>query len=975
MHQNEPFDHIEKHGIFMFTPSDFYLSFIHKIEDLKGSFSTIKDIFVSIPKFEERVVINPDTGRESRAKILKEKNNYLNLKDGYSASAFFDNLYQYATSQKERLSFGHNIRYLIKVASTNDKIQEEGFFKMLKNFSANLNSSYLDEIFLEGDLGNIVMAAINIFERNLELTFAQKHWQGDPKLLELIFASLSRYEREMLDEFIKRYGARYSQEEIRRAIYNAQIIFLGVNYQLLHYFSFIEPETPITASGYGEIMMSFYNQGTTIQRRFGGNNLTAGGADYMPINYYISNFDHRDGKKKWKIAYDESFERGRAVFYPLTLDDNWKTVRLAINPGNICEAGGFSYLARWRMFNAYKYYLIETGVLSYDKESLDFDKHGVKTYTLAWKHLENLGINTLKNFAIDKFILDEIVKDGEPNETKIEAFVNLFEYLYDRYYSQTIAGVTLGNIFLPKEVRDKESFVAYLKKRLSSRYPPSVIKGFAKELIYDVFTMMLIERSPSKLLTLEKPMFTQNGEILMDEVRQRLTTGEGTKMSYEEFQIALKDLQYVETELRARTIKEMERLKERLGNVYGDLEQSKSQIDFVLDEAKIRRFLTEYYQLKGLPKEEREKRIGATISVFKTTIGGAKEIPQIAKWERKLAGEGDKSGEIKEKKEQLAEKKRKILRTNKERLEIENLEWEIFRLEKMLEARERFVSRFQWFSKMWREDEWGMSITSGDLAYPFLRFSANGQELMYRVAGFNYDVAEVPAKVWAGGFTEALRQARVNHSLEPVYKIIDDVSKAALGQWGAGYQASKCVMPFLKRMVYYFRRDERRGAILNLRRLRDMFKTIPAKELEDLSYSFSQEDAGGWRAGNIYDFGPDDLTEITRVIIGGRGKKYVDYSPSEIPFKLTTIGEKHKFIGRLAEKLPFLKKLANRETFVRDLGKEVSATAVKYNGGFTWDKFWRLEIEPRLILILLFITLILLGKSAKEDLKIGGGKQ
>ncbi len=980
LHQNEAFDHIEKHGVFMLTPSDFYLSFTHRLEELKDHFSYNDDLIVSIPKFIEKREVDKDTGRELRPKVLLNEKEYLNLKDGYSASNFFENLYQYATSEKERLSFGHNIRYLIKVGSHSPDVQEKGFFKMLQNFSNHLNSSYIDEIFLEDELNEVVMSAMNIFERSLERTLSKNQWQGDPKLLETIFASLSSYEREMLDEFVKRYGGKYSLEEIRRAIYNAQIMFLGVNYQALHYFSFVEPENPITIGGYGEIMMSFYNQGSSIQRRFGGDSLIAGGADYMPINYFIENFDHRDWKK-WKKAYEDSFKMGRAAFFPLILGDDWQTVRLAINPGNIGEAGGFAYLARWRMFNAYKYYLMEAGVLNSDSESLDTKKFGENIYQITWKALENLGIDVLKNFAVDKFVLGSLVDSlGKPQEKNINGFINLFDYLYDRYYSREFVNskgerFKIGQYFLPESIKTKEDFIKYLKERLSSKYPGSVIKGFAKGLIYDTFTMMLIERSPSKLLTLEKPMFTQNGERLWDEIRNSLG------LSIEGMDEAIKDLQYVETELRTRTIKEMLELKEKRGNAYGDLNSSRSEIDFILDERKIERYLREFYQLKGLSENEINLRIRNVISAYRSIYEQASDKPVKAKWEQGL------DSQIREKKEKLKEEKKKFLKDKKS---IKKLEEEIFQLEKMSEVRSQFMSRFRWFSKMWREDEWGMSITSGDNAYAFLRFSADGPELMTRVAGFNFDVAETPAKVWAGGFTEALRQARASHSLEPVYKVMDQVYKAAAGQWGEGPQASKCVMPFLKRMGYYFRRDERRGDPLsikigklkipipfsrnaNLRKLIDFFTTSRSHELENLSYSFSQQDAGGWRAGNIYDFGPDDLTEISRAIIGGRGIKYMDYEPgaADIPYKLITVGEKHPLIGRLAKRIPFFKKLADKVITKRDYGREVSAQAVKFNGGFSWDKFWKLEISPRLILIFLIITLILLGKSAKEDLKLG----
>jgi len=422
-----------------------------------------------------------------------------------------------------------------------------------------------------------------------------------------------------------------------------------------------------------------------------------------------------------------------------------------------------------------------------------------------------------------------------------------------------------------------------------------------------------------------------------------------------------------------------------------------------------------------LSNEEIEKRIKATIKVFQITIKKAAEKPKIAKWEESLPET------IQEKKDELKKEKRRFFRRDNNKAEkpkiakweeslpetiqekkdelkkekrrffgrdnnkIEKLEWEIFKLEKMLEVRKRYVSRFEWFSKMWKNDEWGMSITSGDIAYHFLKFSTNGPSLLKRLANFNFDVAETPAKVWAGGFTEALRQARANHSLEPVYKVIDQVYKAAAGQWGEGHQASKCVMPFLKRMGYYFRRDERRDRILhikidklkiplfirsaNLNKLLDFFKTNRKRELEDLSYSFSQQDAGGWRVGNIYDFGPNELTAVAHAIIGGRGVKYMDYDSGDLaPYRVLTVGERFPLIGKLAEKIPFFKKVANHLVFERDLGKDVSALTFKYNAGFTWDKYWKLEIEPRLILILLIITLILLSKSFKEDFKIGGGK-
>jgi hypothetical protein len=947
-HPNDEFGHIEQHGVMFFTPRDFFLDFTKKVEELEkeirsdgSSFNLFEGVSIALPervevkgRVEDGIELPPFEMVTGRYEILDLSNRENMLK-------YMKRIYDYIQSEKKRLEYGHNTRYLLKTAAVNDKIKQEGFFKTLANFAANLGTSDLDEMFFDSEIGDIIQQAMAIFEMDFEKQMVQNHWIKRPDLAMTHFTNMPRYEERMIEEF-KRRRPDLEEWQITRAIINAQIMFLGVNYQLLHYFSYADPDKApggpgLTITDAGDLMLSFYDPGMT-QRRFQDKNMTGYGADWMPINVDLDNFDHLDWEK-YQAAYNNSFSQGRAAYFDL-LPFDWKRVRLGVDPGNISKAGGLTSLrlSTWRIFNGYKHWLGES-TLSLTTEGLKGLNAREDVLTESWKRLENIGIDILENFSIHRFIIGGLLKKDEKkriiiNEDYRKNVKHLFGYLYDRYLNQQIAGVDIRNIFLPPEVKTKEQFLSYLDEYFNlKKYLPTEIKDFFIKQFYNIFTVMIFERMPTKIVSLEKERLTQNGVRMYDELRQEFST-------YESYEKAYEDLNYVQSQLRVEANEEMRVLLKEKGNLYGDLSKNRSDVKFYLDEEKIERILRKYLKRLNLSDGEIAERIERTKLLYRKILEKASQLPPEAAWEKKIL-------------ESTSDDKK----TKKEKEKVEKL-------------RKQYTTRGNWFAKMLAEDDFGFSFTSGDTSYSFFNFSANGPLLLNRLAGFNSDTAELPAKNWI--MDDKWREDRSFYKLNKTYEVIDQVYNAAKGQWGTGYTASKAAMVFLRRTANYFRKDEKRYS-----NIEQHWKGIFGGEKK--SMSFAQEAAGGPDVGDVYQWGLNEFDKIYHEIIGGRGQQYVEKNTpeEEVRVKYTTWGEKYKITGKIIKFLgKFNKKIAalyDKPLKIRDYANEASGNAFRKSQKY-WGGFFVKEVFPRLVLIFIIISLILFGKSAADDFVVGGKK-
>ncbi|GAB4219189.1 MAG: hypothetical protein Fur009_4080 [Candidatus Microgenomates bacterium] len=1005
-HQNEPFEHIEGHGPFMLTPKDFYLDFNLKIEHLTKRIADSKEsVFghgfkVAIPERIKRTGVTVGDGENKE--ILPDfeevtgRFKYIDIGDKHNLEEFIERIHNFVLSEKKRLEFGHNMRYLSKSALTNNKIMEEGFFKTLSGFASQISTSDIDEMFFDPEVGDLIQQALYLYETRLEQEMMANNWLKKPELAMSHFQNLANYEKYLIEEFKKR-RPELEEWQILRVLSNAQIMFLGMNYELVHYFSYADPGRAPFGGGLditdaGELMLSFYDPGM-MQKRFQDPSMTGNGADWMPINISVYPFNHTDWTK-WQAAFNESIEHGRAAYFKLTPDE-WRRVRLGVDPGNVSKAGGYLTLqtSTWRIFNAYKYWLGENYNLA--KDGLDMGKLKTKNDVLveSWKRLENLGIDILENFFIYKYkFTDLTVQEGSKfkiDEAKRSNVLKLFEHFYDRYFSQQISGVDLKNIFLPKGVDSKEKFIKYLESHLNTRdFAPSEIDQFFKERFYDVFTIMILERAPTKILTLEKKRLTQNGVRLYDEVAfdyyQHYSSHYGSleeEKLNKNFRTSISDVSYVESQLRLEANSKMRQLRDKKGNLYGDLEATRSQVDYYITEDKIERILRNYFKDIHISPDEIEKRIQMAKFTYKKIIERSAQIPKKAKWEQ----------DIEVKRKELRELKRNIFKNRKK---IKALEEELGAYAKY-DHREEFVTRLQWFSKMMVDDDFGFSFTSGDTANGFLNFSANGLSLLSRLAGFNADTAEALYKNWM--LSNKWDKDRANFNLGETYKTIDEVFLKARGQWGTGVMASSQAWMLAKRTFNYFRKDEEMYG--------DFWKTwnrLFGKDPERSS-SFAQDAAGGPRVGTVYEWGLNEMDKIVHEMIGGRGTQYFGFKTGEKDKKYKRIPLKRSFLGRIAERIIDEKKITQwskqenwfgktigkglefvlrktgfipgqRYQKVRDFANEISGEALKkmhkYQGGFFGK-----EILPKLMLTLLIIALILAFKSAKDDFQVGSGKK
>lgn len=993
-HPNEEFSHLERHGAMFYTPSDFFLDFTAKIENLEkfiseNHFNFQGDIDALIPEIEKETGrIDEVTGKELRPFYkFSGKMRLISLNSHYNMEEFVRKIHSFVYSEKRRMALGHNVKYLMKNA---DKAKD-GFFATLKGFSSEINSSMLDEIFYDKRVSSLVQEALNVFQYAFERQMTQENWTKNPQLVASFFENLSNYEKYMIDELRRRTNLK--EWEILRIVSNAQLIFLGVNYQLLHYFSYADPEEG-TITGAGEILNSFYDPGM-MQRRFQDPSLTSWGADWMPINVFIEKYNHEDGLL-YKEAYNESKDQGRAAFFHLLPDGDWKIVRLGVDPGNFGEAGGYAHLARWRVFNSIKGWLLENNIIT---ESEGLNKDDPFALTKAWKNTENIGIEALRNLTIHKFALGLVQTNGKVEGKDFTQLNNLASYLFDRYFSQTIDQKNLFRLFYEREMtrrygkdifknidklgekerlaRYKELFLQLFRDVLHDRnYNAFLKKEFLQNLFFNAFSVITLERMPTKLVYLEKARMTQNGERLYDEIRQDFLIG---GRIYNDFDQALKDISYAEAKLRSLTIEKMRELLEKYGNFYGQsFNNSRSEVNFVLDGQKLEAIL------KSLGYDQ--KRIQQALELHKIIIKKALTRPKKAHWEDKveedlrntrekldkwLRGVGEAKGKsLQERNKQIEELRRKLDKLEKKFYLVENRD-------------HYFVSRLEWFAKMWSNDEFGFTFSSGDLAYEFVNFSADGPELLKRLAAFNADIAEFVSNKWI--ITSTLEQARANETMEPIYKLLDELYNKHVGQWGTGYQAPRVVKVFLTRVMNYFRKDDRfltpfEGGV----KLLDFLKHGKFK-----SSSFSQEHAGGPIQGNVYEFGPNEVSKIVLNIIGGRGNSMMSMNPEVASYKrkyVEDIIKEKKLTGSKLEKFFYgaldkigstklgrklLEKGLRKEVISRDWARELSGRAVYQMGtGGGWGKFFRIEVSPRVMLMLLVILIILLSKSLKDDFKL-----
>ncbi|MCS6956429.1 MAG: hypothetical protein NZM02_01090 [Patescibacteria group bacterium] len=994
-HPNEQFDHIERHGPFSASPADFYLNFSQKFENLNNQIEEltggISDLYVSILQKKEIKGVLTDDGQELPPTFAYTgEYELVNLGHKHGLKEFFERIHQFAQSEKKRLETGHNLRFLVKTAMHNEKVKQEGFFRALGGFVSHIESSDIDEIFFDPEMADLVQQTLSFFESTLEKEMMENNWLKKPELASRYFDSLHRYEKIMIDELRKRRPDLH-EWQILRIITNANIVFLGTNYQLMHYFSFADPDRAAfgssgTTSDAGDLMFSIYDPGMT-QRRFQGNNMTGYGADWMPINVSLDTFNHTDWEK-FRDAYNASLTRGRVAYFSV-LPKDWKTVRLGVDPGNISEAGGFTSLRKstWRLWNAYKYWLGETN-LNFATEGLKGIDKRTDVYTDIWKRLENLGIDVLENFFIYKGNgvaggnIEEKNKKFKFGNNRKENLLNLFGYLYDRYFDQKIAGQKMADVFLNfnGKTLNRDQFLKYIQSNIDlDVFSYSDVDKFLKEIYNDVFTVMILERLPTKLLTLEKQRLTQNGIRLYDEVRNKyfssiyfsLFSGDSYEKMRDAYVESISDLSYVESSLRVYANNKMRELKEHKGNLYGDLSKLRSEVGYWMSEEKIEIILGKYLKSLGLSNEIIRKRIELAKATYRGIIQRGAMIPEKASWEF----------DIEEKKKKLLNLKRKIKKSNEDKKTIEELEKELGAFINK-DYRKDFTSRIKWFSKMLVDDDFGFSFTSGDLSYHFLNFSANGPSLLHRLAGFNFDTAETISKRWM--MDGAWYKDRSNYNLAESYKIMDEVYNSSIGQWGLGYQPSKVVATFLRRTFTFFRKDEEMYS--DFEKIRNRF----FGEKPERSSSFSQKSAGGPKIGNVYEWGLNEMDQIIHESIGGRSNQYFSYKTSkkEELYKYEDFEESNKFLGKILNKffsdkeppkfikkrLGIIKKDGRFYKKIRDYANEVSGEAIKktqrYRGGFLWK-----EIMPRLALLILIITLILAFKSAKDDFEIGKGKK
>lgn len=963
-----PFDHAEKEGTFYTSPYYHLELFKDKLGNLKsanfGDFKRVYNLNLMIPQRETITDATDDKGDRlpQYEKVLPKP------KATESMSDFMQHLVDYSIAEHKRMSYGYNLEYLFKTGAFDPR---DGLMKTIAGFAKGLTNSEIDEIHSEAS-AFLVQRVVYVFEAKNEQFFTNQEWKKDPMLVDSYFQNLSKLQENSFKYLKQRYGKRFKDWEINRAIFNAQIMLSGVFFKPLHHYSYADPDLTkkggVTVVGGKELMLSVFDPGFTA-KRFQDQETALFGVDFLPINIILENYDYNI----WKAYLDalkESMTKGKAAYaYHLKEDgkggkkiedlagDDFLKVKLGVDIGNIAEAGGVDTLSRWRLFSAWKDWVRK------DLDSAELPKYKDKdgkedpyVFVKMWKKIENIGSDVLENMTIHKYVHGLAPDKGkgfdekkEEEKAKSDNLLNLFDFLYDRYFS-----TDFGKVFIKKEgggEYKKDEFREMIKNAMNNKdYYKYEKQELLMTYLYHAFSVIMFERMPLKYVFLEKPRLTQNGSRLFVELDKEFVGDNSEKRK--DFDQALDDLILVQTELRISTMEEMEHLAKTKDNLFGDpddLSKLRSDVNqgkgYVIDEEVIERILRsefdrEEYRKEGggrLTEEEKTRRINHAKEIYRNLQKKLKDKPIKANWEEKIIKDGEPANA-----DNLQKDERK----------------------KILNMREKYLTRAEWFSKLYRDMEFGFSPTSGELAFKFLNFSATGSETIERAANFCADTAEKIATDWGKPMFDLVREAKEKRDLKEVLHKIWEIKQGVRSQWGtesgppgkSEYYSDLVAYRLLQRVIYYFRKND---------------ITIPPLEWAiNKSSSFSEEDTGGPRTGGAaFEASRNMIDKLIAEATGAGSYKLFDHEAKQSKIlKRTTLGEQHKILGKLLEKVaghPIPRE-------IHDWANEISGRAQKHVHASDFVQLLKYEVSIRFLIILAVILGILGIKGFQQSFDTGG---
>jgi sulfur transfer complex TusBCD TusB component (DsrH family) len=860
-----------------------------------------------VPKRERRQIYD-----EKRGAYVEEEEVTLPTREAKSLEEFIKHLYGYVLEgERARLRYGYNVDYIVSNPTIVDP--QKGLFGTLAGFARGIKSHQIDEIFARRD--EMISTALRLMEESQNIEFLFSAWKKDPVNLTEYVTSFRNLEIKLID-FLKKNFPSAKSWEINRAIFNAKLIFHGVLLSSFMKYSYANaPQTPgaeLTYVGPGSFGLAPFDV-ASLAKRFLSDSLTCGKADFMPINWAPYFYDHKIAEK-FKKAYGQTFQKGRAAYYDLVGDD-FLDIKLIIEAGNITKSGGLFELSGWRAINAYDFWLRD--FITYERKIIY--EAGKENYLLkAWQAVENIGIDVLENFIVT-FVTKEVEGLGKGkalspliDKEKINGLRIFFGYLYDRYLDTEMGKALIrkkdGSV-MTKDEWLEEAMRGFLDKELTKEEK----MGLIKKKIYEALTVMMWERLPLNFVTLEKINLTQNGVTVAGELR-RFLTQQGIQNPDQFLKQALDDLVLAQILLRGKVSGDMLRIYKEKGNLFGDLGSLRSEVNngrgYVLDESVIRELLQQ--QLGDKERERIERAILIYQKIKEILISPLRK----ASWE-----ENDPN----------YEKRAKL-----------------------------YMSPFKYFNRLYTNGEFGFSITNSEIDFKFLNLSATGPETLFRMMSYDADTAEATHSLWNKFYDDAVYKliaARGDVTKSQFYDTLRNLHVKIRSQTGEGDIPNDVIKTFLLRVAWYIKKDDQRIPLLQ--DAIDWAIRRPSSLVEEKIKPDS---------GFLYEADKNDLIKLFRSFAGDAGEPLIPRFSSEPKMKEVPV-ERYGLWGKI------YKRFTGKDTIrVRDINKELSAVGLEHLFGSGVVRFAYEYVLPRVIIALILLALALAWLAGKKDLKVGSEK-
>ncbi len=654
---------------------------------------------------------------------------------------FSESLREITEIELGALEYQYNFSLLIQ-----NPPKDQGIFQTIAGYAKqNLKTETIDNLYIL-PYNEVIQAAVMGLEPMYERLFSKYDWKKSTALQTELFEQLQPAEKKTLDQLHAYFKGNVPSWAITRAFYHARLMSFGkeFKYQLLS--SYADPlitdigdqtylgESPFASNSVYDIMEG--------AKRWGeGTDPYILGLPTMPWNKHIGDFHplelQEEGQRRWK----ESFTYGDMAYYDNEIfrDKDGKPI---ISLTNFTKMGGVDAYGGWRVKFAYLHWLND--IVDIRSKDLDLTTNDNQVFVKGWKSVENIGVNVLKNFS-ESFVLKG-VEEGKKIEANESKYKDFFKFLYRRYFKEGIGKA------MYEGVNNDEVYWNKIRSELfaSKEVTPAMQKEILNKHIYNAMSVILFERMPTEFVFMERRRSSQNGVTLQQELLEEFVGTEQTAGKWKEgnedqnsiitkkWDVAFDDIIYVQQAARMDSIEKMKQLQsesensDKLGILYGDLQNDHSEVNYAINEQVIEQKLRE--------KHSEELKNSSTTPERKREIEGqikrAKELYKAMYEKMKLK---PKEGELEKK-------------------------WKGSDRKKYNEAREWTKKRGEWFADTWRDYGFGMQFTA-DSAGQFMNRSATGEELISRTAEASQVISEATKNVFASnafldGINASVRNGR-----------------------------------------------------------------------------------------------------------------------------------------------------------------------------------------------------------------------